>query len=402
MRLLDKNDASLVIALLASILVIFRKPLRIVVDAARAVEQRYDIDLLSGLAVLVGAFAFHQYRKRQQSRTAERLSAAVATRERQRSAELERLVAFGTALSASLDPQAVRQIFWRYVPGFAGDRSLWLLVRSPDGWDTAVRDAAAPDPRSSETLEGIAKAAMSWVRPHDARGEGVIIEGDLCFPMSVGSITLGVVGVRNSPELSAAERHALGAAVELLATTLRTVQMMSQMHENSVRDPLTSCFNRAYALETLATELQRAKRSGHPLSVMMFDVDRFKKTNDDYGHLAGDAILAAVGAQMARTLRAGDVKCRWGGDEFLVVLPDTPLSGAEHAGGSLTREVASMVVPTALGPVSPTISVGLAVAEPGECDPMTIIGRADDALYKAKQSGRNRFVVARSLRVAAG
>lgn len=396
MRLLEKNDASLVIALVASALVIFQRPLRLVLQVARNIEARYDIDLLPGLIVLVGAFGFHQYNKRQLARNAELVSAAEAARERARSQELERLVAFGAALSAALEPRSVRQMFWRYLPMFAGNRELWLVTAKGDGWESAGSDATALDPRSPETLEGIARAALSWAGPQDIHIQGVLIDADICFPMVFGDQALGVVGVKNAPELSPAERRAISAAVELLASALRNVELMAQMHENSVRDPLTTCFNRTYALESLATEMQRAKRSGHPLSVMMFDVDRFKGLNDDYGHLVGDAVLAAVGAQMSRTLRAGDVKCRWGGDEFLVVLPDTPLSGAEHAGGSLTREVGALRIQTHSGPVSPTISLGLAVAEPGESDPMLLIARADEALYKAKQTGRNRFVVARS------
>jgi diguanylate cyclase (GGDEF)-like protein len=402
MRLLDRNDATLIVALVASALVIFQRPLRLVIDAAHAIDVRYNIDLIPGLTVLVAAFAFHQYRKRHEAKIAEQVSASEAARERQRSAELERLVAFGTALSAALDPKAVRQMFWRYMPAFARDRELWLLVKNGDAWDAVSRDANFIDSRSGDALESVAKAALSWASPHDAHVEGVLIDHDICFPMTVADTAIGVVGVRNAPELSAAERRALSAAVELLASSLRNVQLMMQMHENSVRDPLTSCFNRAYALETLATELMRAKRSGQPISVLMFDVDRFKRLNDEYGHLAGDAVLAAVGAQMTRTLRAGDVKCRWGGDEFVVILPDTPMNGAEHAGGSLTREVSALRVQTPLGPVSPTISVGVAVAEPGECDPMALVGRADEALYKAKQTGRNRFVVARSLRAVNG
>lgn len=402
MRLLEKNDGTLVIALVAGALVIFQRPLRIVIEAARAIELRYDIDLVPGLMVLIGAFAFHQFNKRQMAGSAERTSAADVARERLRSAELERLVAFGTALSSALEPMAVRQVFWRYMPAFARERGLWLLVKKHDGWESAGRDGTAADVRSADTLEGSARAALTWTGPPDARIEGVRIDEDICFPMAIRDQPLGVVGVRNTPELSPAERRALGAAVELMASTLRNVQLLAQLHDSSVRDPLTTCFNRAYALESLSMELQRAKRSGQPVSIMMFDIDRFKRMNDDYGHLVGDAVLAAVGAQMARTLRAGDVKCRWGGDEFLVVLPDTSLSGAEHAGGSLTREVASLRVPTPSGSVSPTISVGVAVAEAGDADPMVLIGRADEALYHAKQSGRNRFVVARSLRAAAG
>ena len=99
---------------------------------------------------------------------------------------------------------------------------------------------------------------------------------------------------------------------------------------------------------------------------------------------------------MTTTLRASDIKCRWGGDEFLIILPDTPRSGAEHAGASLTHQVSTVVVPTPSGSVSPTISVGVAVAENGECDPLALVARADAALYKAKHAGRNRFVVAQS------
>src|SRR4051812_26016543 len=118
LRLLDKNDTSLAIALVAGALVIFQKPLRVVIDAAHDVEGRYNIDLLPGLVVLISAFAFHQYKKRQQARAAATQAATEAGQERQRSAELERLVAFGSALGGVLDAQGLRQLFWRYLPGF--------------------------------------------------------------------------------------------------------------------------------------------------------------------------------------------------------------------------------------------------------------------------------------------
>src|SRR5262249_8889448 len=186
----------------------------------------------------------------------------------------------------------------------------------------------------------------------------------------------------------------LGAAVSLLAIAIRNVQLLTQTRESSVRDQLTGCFNRAYAIESLGSELQRSRRTGRPLSVMMFDVDQLKHINDDYGNLTGDAVLAAVAGQVTATLRASDIKCRWGGDEFLIILPDTPRSGAEHAGASLTREVSTVVVPMPSGSVSPTISIGVAVAANGEGDPLALVARADAALYKAKQAGRNRFVMA--------
>jgi diguanylate cyclase (GGDEF)-like protein len=398
MRLLDRNDTSLAIALLASALVIFQKPFHLITEFAHGVELHYNIDLLPGLVVLVGALAFHQHGKRQQARAGEARAAAEAAEERLRAAELERLVAFGGALGSALDSLGLRQVFWRYLPAFARDHELWMLTRTPTGWETLVRDATVTQLRAAEALEAVATEALSA----PSQADGIVVTDDVCFPMVVGESSLGVVGVKNVPPLSLAHRRGIGAAVSLLAIALRNVQLLTQTRESSVRDQLTGCFNRAYAIESLGSELQRARRSGRPLSVMMFDVDGLKRINDDHGHLAGDALLAAVAEQVKATLRAGDIKCRWGGDEFLLVLPDTPRAGAEHAGASLTREVGALLVPTASGSVTPTISVGVAVAENGETDPMAIVARADEALYRAKHTGRNRFVVAQSAIRAAG
>lgn len=394
MRLIDKSDTSLAIALVAGTVVIFDRPLGLLFETARDVETHYGIDLIPGLAVLVTSLAFHQFKKRQQAKQAEAAAAAEITKERHRSAELERLVAFGMALSAATDTNGVRQAFWRFMPAFARDREVWMLTRSGDEWESVIRDATSVAQRDADTLERLATSAIEAAAQAEARSSGVVIGDDVCFPMATGDSPFGVVGVRSGSPLPAGERKALGAAAALLGSALRNVQLLAQTRDTSLRDQLTGCFNRAYAIETLTTELARSRRSGRPLSVLMFDIDRFKQTNDDYGHLAGDAILAAVAGQCARTLRAGDIKCRWGGDEFLIILPDTPLDGAEHAGGSLTREVGSLRVPTPGGTVSPTISVGVAIGGCGDEDPLTLISRADQALYKAKQSGRNRFVVA--------
>lgn len=402
MRLIDKSDTSLAIALVTGTLVMFERPLRLLLETARAVEVRYDIDLIPGLAVLVSAFAFHQYRKREQARLAAQAANSEIALARERAAELERLVAFGTALSAATDTKGLRQVFWRFMPAFARDREVWMLTRNDDLWEAVVRDITVPGARTRASLEQAAASALEWPAQHVARADGVLIDGDVCFPMAVGDRALGVVAVRNAPPIHEAERRALGAAIALLTTALRNVQLLTQTRENSVRDALTGCFNRAYAIETLTSEMHRARRTARPLSIMMFDVDRFKHANDQFGHLAGDAILAAVAGQCARTLRASDIKCRWGGDEFLIVLPDTPLGGAEQAGSSLTRDIAALRVPTRAGIADPTISVGVAVYEAADEDPMSLIARADEALYRAKGAGRNRFVVAPSLMRAAG
>jgi len=390
-RLIDRNDTSLALALVASALVIFQQPLRVLVDAAHVVELRYNIDLLPGLTVLVGTFGFHQYRKRQQALAAEAAAASEAAVARARTVELERLVAFGRALGNALDPAAMRQVFWRYMPIFAGEREVWMLTRKPDGWESALRDATVQTPRPPDELEAIAASALAHPDVQTSEGDGLLIDDDLCFPLTVGDIAIGVVGVRHGRAVSSSERQALSAAAALLAIAIRNNQLLAQTRESSIRDSLTGCFNRAYAMEALTAELQRAKRTRRSLSVLMFDIDEFKSVNDRFGHLTGDAILAAIGGRLASMLRATDVKCRYGGDEFLVILPDTALAGAEHVAAALLASVADLRVPAGAGSISPTVSVGVMTAAEGDLDPMSVVATADRALYRAKREGRNRY-----------
>ena len=126
----------------------------------------------------------------------------------------------------------------------------------------------------------------------------------------------------------------------------------------------------------------------------MFDIDHFKTINDELGHLRGDDLLRAVGAQLTRVLRSTDVRCRYGGDEFLIILPDTPLIGAAQVAESVRREMATLAMVAGGKTIAVTVSVGAAAAGPAELGVTSLIERADDALYQAKRAGRDRCVVA--------
>jgi diguanylate cyclase (GGDEF)-like protein len=393
-RLLDRNDTSLAVALIASSLVIFQRPLRYLIDAARDAEARYHIDLIPGLTVLVGAFAFHQYRKWQQAKAAAKAAAAEAAQERARSQELERLVAFGRALGSALDPPALRQNLWRYLPLFVPDHEFWMLTRKGDRWERFLKDATAPGQRGQEIMELAAAKAMSHPSRTDPHGEGIDAGEDVCFPMVVGETTVGVMGIRNVPALGSSQRRALGAAAALVAIAMRNVQLLADSKEHSLRDGLTGCFNRGHALESLDLEVRRAKRATRPLSLIIFDIDNFKEVNDRYGHLAGDTILAEVGRLLVRVLRATDIKCRYGGDEFLVILPDTPLAGAKPVTEGLLRELSELRFPLENAVVSISASAGLAVATADQAGGIDLLARADEALYRAKRAGRNQFAIA--------
>jgi diguanylate cyclase (GGDEF)-like protein len=392
-RLLERSDTSLAVALIASALVIFQRPMRFLLDFAQTAEAEYGIDLLPGLIVLVGAFAFHQYRKRQQAKATATAAAADAAQERARSEELERLVALGRALGGATEPQALRQILWRNLPPFAQDREIWLLSRTGDRWDRFLHDATTTRARDVEVLEGVANRALSLRPDNDPRGEGFEIDDDVCFPMLVGESVVGMIGVRNEPPLSPARRRGFGAAVALVAIAMRNLQSLHATREHGLRDSLTGCYNRRHGLEHLDREIRRARRTRLPLSLFMFDLDHFKDINDQYGHLTGDAILAGVGRLLAQTLRVTDVKCRYGGDEFLVILPETPMIGARQAAEGFLKELANLRVPAGDTQVSVGASLGLISAEPGDSDPVALIARADEALYRAKRAGRNQLAI---------
>jgi diguanylate cyclase (GGDEF)-like protein len=198
-----------------------------------------------------------------------------------------------------------------------------------------------------------------------------------------------VLGVAAEPPLQDQQRRILTAAAAMLAVSLKNAELFREVHENSVRDSLTGCFNRRHALEMIDAELRRARRSQRPLAMIMFDLDHFKRINDRYGHLAGDAVLAAVGTRMRTVLRGSDLKCRYGGEEFLILLPETPLAGAQRVAEALRREIQDHAVPWNEESIAVTASFGVASITPGEVDPLPIMARADGALYRAKQEGRN-------------
>ena len=395
MRLLSKNDTSLAISLIVGAVIVFQQPLRGLLDMAQDVELRYHLDLIPALTVLTVVFIFHQYRKRQQASAEAMAAAAEARQATARSQELERLMTFGRALGNALDVPALQQVLWQYLPKFAHEREVWLLTYQENQWQVLLQDATAPKRRSTEMFEALAARTCSLEARADGYENGISTEEDICFPMMVGGGTpVGVLGIRSVPALSPEQRKALGAAAALTAIAVRNVQLLLASREHSMRDGLTGWFNRAYALEALEGELRRAKRAGCPVSVVMFDVDHFKSVNDQGGHLAGDALLAAVGRQLTEALRSSDIKCRYGGDEFLVILPDTPTLGAQQVAECLRKEIATLGVASNAHNIPITASLGVATAASGEWTPVSLVARADAALYQAKHLGRNRVCVA--------
>jgi diguanylate cyclase (GGDEF)-like protein len=368
--------------------------LRFVWNSAFEVQERYNVDLLPALTIFAGVFIYHEARKRHQAKAEALAAAAEAAQARMRSAELERLMTFSQALANSLEPATLQQALWRYLPTFAGEREFWVLTRRSDRWEPFLQDTTAARHGSLDEREAIAARALAPATLGDARLQG-IVDGDvLCFPMVSASVPIGVLGIQDASTVTSDQRKALGAAAGQIAIAVRNVQLFLETREHSLRDSLTNCFNRGHGLDTLESELRRARRSRQPLSILMFDIDHFKTINDELGHLRGDDLLRAVGAQLTRVLRSSDVRCRYGGDEFLIILPDTPLVGAQQVAESVRREIATLAMNAGSKTIPVTLSVGVAAAGPAELGVSALIERADNALYQAKRAGRDRVAVA--------
>jgi diguanylate cyclase (GGDEF)-like protein len=378
MRLLGRYDIYWLTVVAIAAFAIFSRPLGRAIDYAHDIDEGRGLQLLPALLILAVAFTFHQFRKRHEMRAHAMAADAEARQATLRAAEMERLVAFGQALARSLDRESIRAAAIEHLPKLA-ERPAWAMIRASLHWQTLSATSDEDEPERE-------RAASRALGEADPLLGGA---GDVCFPMIVAGRPVGVLGVDAEPPLTEHQRSVLTAAAALLAVSLKNAELFYEVHENSVRDSLTGCFNRKHAMEVMDGELRRARRSQLPLSLLMFDLDHFKDVNDRHGHLCGDAVLAAVGLRMNAVLRGSDLKCRFGGEEFLVLLPDTPLVGARRVAETLRREIEEHPVRWNDQLITVTASVGLTAITPGEVDTTVIIGRADAALYRAKDSGRN-------------
>ena len=258
--------------------------------------------------------------------------------------------------------------------------------------EEAVRQpiGGPPDGQAARAV----RIAYSYTREETAE-DGDLLRGGVSIPLrdGDGGEPIGTLAIFWRGDARDATDRELALLEELAARAgpaIENARRFREARQLADLDALTNLHNRRYFHETLARECARAHRYDRKLALVIFDIDDFKAINDRIGHLAGDAVLAAVAERLQSVVRSADIACRVGGDEFAVILPESTLQDAEQ----LYRRVQFAVGSRPLGPFERThLSAGIGELRP-EDDAKSFFERADEALYRAKEAGKGRFSAA--------
>lgn len=221
-----------------------------------------------------------------------------------------------------------------------------------------------------------------------------------CIPIVAHGDTVGLLHVRfgacamSETQLTSPSRFASKCG-ELISMAIANVRLRDELHEQSTRDMLTGLRNRRYCIDAMAAQKSAALRQDKPFSVISLDVDRFKSFNDNFGHDAGDVVLQHISTTMSEVMDQGQIPCRFGGEEFLIILPDLDQEAAAAVADDLRNKVMKTQLSYAGKPL-PSVTISLGVATfPASSDTVEgLLREADVALYQAKENGRNRVELA--------
>ncbi|MBF0506492.1 MAG: diguanylate cyclase [Nitrospirae bacterium] len=227
----------------------------------------------------------------------------------------------------------------------------------------------------------------------------------ICIPVTAKTRNIGLfhlqftkyagVPKEKAERLTAHKKHLASITAESISLSLLNFKLREAFFRQSILDPLTNLYNRRYMIATFERELHRMARKQGPLGVIMLDIDYFKQFNDTYGHEAGDILLQELSAFMRRSIREEDIACRYGGEEFVIILPESSLEASTHRAEQMRQEIKKLsftYLNQNIGPI--TLSFGVAAFPDHGRRQEDILRAADAALYKAKEEGRDRVITA--------
>ena len=377
-------------------------------------RERIQVELVSNAYVVAGSRVIQCHvrditsRRRAEEAAMKRndeLRALVVEME-QRDREMNALSRVNELLHACSSEDETYEVAARQARDLFAGQGGFLAMFGPEDRRLQVVAQWGDDAAIERTFEVHDCWAMRIGQPHtvtDPR-DGVICRhfrrpprtGFLCVPLRVQDGVLGLlslVGMPSDPSRMSVTRQlamAMGEAVKLSVSNLR---LREKLREHATHDVVTGLHNRRYLDENLERELHRAKRCESPLCVTMLDIDHFKQFNDRFGHEAGDVLLYGLGQLLRDNVRKSDLACRYGGEEFVLVFPDSALAYTSRRIEQIRRRVKRLELRNGDQVLSGiTMSAGIAQACGGEGTPRGLLRAADEALYAAKRAGRDRVI----------
>lgn len=308
---------------------------------------------------------------------------------------------------------AIRRVGESFAKGLDRDALLEIVVQTAvDGVGAACGRAALREEPDQSFEEVASEGELEPFREVIAAAEAAAIKAGkaaetqldgataLSHPLSPteGGRALGLISVaRNGNSFSANERELFSYLSNQASVSIENVDLHETVRRQAVTDELTGLFNHRHFQEVMATEVERARRFGNEIGLVMLDLDNFKRVNDTYGHMQGDLVLREVARVLRESSREIDEPARYGGEEMAVALPGTDLEGAYLFAERVRRRIEALEVPLleGEGTMRVTASFGaasLAAANGGKAHKDVLVGAADAALYRAKRSGKNRTV----------
>jgi diguanylate cyclase (GGDEF)-like protein/PAS domain S-box-containing protein len=325
----------------------------------------------------------------------------------QRRRELALIAELGDLLQSCRDRGEARSVVERQARLLHLAPSGAVYLTSPSRTDLEV--AAAWGERLPELAARVFRPEECWAlrrgREHLTAQEGDLAcfhrppnpgGATLCLPMAALGDTLGILYLELARPGASPARMALARAFgDQLSLGLANLGLRETLRNQAIRDPLTSLFNRRYLEESLDRELQRAARRNTSVGVIFLDLDHFKRVNDTHGHDAGDMVLQALGHLIRENVRGEDIACRYGGEEFAVILPEAGLEETRARAEKLRTRLRELRLEHAGQPLGPfSLSAGVALYPRHGSRGDLLLTAADQALYEAKAAGRDRVVVA--------